>query len=160
MSELRQRNPPVKDPGFLIFLRTKPCCVCGALAPSQAAHIRMACAAIGKEPAGMQQKPDDKYAVPLCGPILGSSDPADIGCHALQHHEGDEERFWIKVGKLPFQIAESYYLQYLGLGGPGPIKRRPRAKKARPKPKNRQKIQSRPFPKGRGFPKRGDRNNV
>lgn len=159
MRELRQRTPPVKDPAFLAFLRTKPCCVCGALAPSDAAHIRMACAAIGKEPPGMQQKPDDKYAVPLCRPILGSSDPGDIGCHALQHAEGDEERWWIKVGKMPFQIAESLYLEYLGIAGPKPpTKRRPRLKKARQRPK--QKFPKRPFPKGRGFRKHGDHKNV
>lgn len=58
------------------FINDLPCCKCNALPKSEAAHIRK-----GTQ-AGIAQKPDDKWLVPLCH-----------DCHAKQHRIG-EVSFW------------------------------------------------------------------
>ena len=143
MTELRQRQPRVECPGYLIYLRKRVCCVCGAAPPVEAAHIRMGNLARGKEPTGMQQKPDDKWAVPLC-----------YGCHRTDNdaqHAGSEEGFWKSRHRDPFIIAEVHFAAYLAEGGKPPPEFAPRKsrkpKKARPKPKTN-------WPKGRKIPKR------
>lgn len=128
MSQLRQRQPRLFDPGFLAFLRTKPCsCGCGRAPKSEAAHIR-----IGLLAAGM--KPHDKHAVPL-----------NAWCHRLapDSQHADERGFWEKRGLDPFDIAAKLYAEYGGTGG-APKKRRTISKPRRPKEK-RAKIQSRGF---------------
>jgi hypothetical protein len=52
-----QPSRPQKDPGYLRWLRTRPCCVCGTETYVCAAHTG------GK---GLSQKNDDHKAVPLC----------------------------------------------------------------------------------------------
>jgi hypothetical protein len=66
MRKLRQRDPRQEDAKHLAFVRTQPCCVCGSRRNVEAAHLRMACPAIGKESTGMQQKPHDMWTTPLC----------------------------------------------------------------------------------------------
>jgi hypothetical protein len=134
-------RPRLFDPGFLAFLRQQPCCVCGKDG-SQAAHIRMGNPDYGKLPVGMQEKPSDRFATPLCGPDLMSNRP---GCHARQH-EVREIDFWMYHGLDPFKIAARLYEAYGGDGGrPKPHKavkpRKPKAERAR-------------FPKGRGLQRR------
>jgi hypothetical protein len=91
----------VRDTAFLAFLRRQPCvCGCGRPAPSDAAHIRMASPERGKLPTGMQVKPSDRFAVPLCRP-----------CHERQH-SGSEARFWSELGLDPFEIAEAHFSTY------------------------------------------------
>lgn len=124
MADLRQKQPRLVDSGFLEFLRSKPCCVCRASPRSQAAHIRIAALDYGKQHTGMQEKPSDFWAVPLCGPWPGYKS----GCHALQHQIG-EEQFWRRVGEHPCEIAIRLYREYGGLGGK-PY-RRPRKHKAK-----------------------------
>lgn len=75
------------------FVRGLPCCLCGNNIETQAAHVRMACDWAGKRAAGMGEKPDDKFTVPLCG-----------ACHVAQHSE-NERQFWIQQGKDPVCIA-------------------------------------------------------
>ena len=157
MTELRQRQPRIKDPGFLEFTRNLPCCVCGAVGRSQAAHIRMANVSLGKEAAGGAQKPDDRWATPLCGPILGAFPPAR-GCHAEQH-DGNEREFWRRACLDPFVIAAWNFARYrAGKPEESPAAARPRKPKARAKMHGRQRaprhgpkkrIPSRPFPKGK-----------
>ena len=60
----------------LTFLRQLPCVACGKAAPSEAAHVRT-----GTD-GGVEVKPGDRYAVPLCA-----------SCHAKQHRIG-ELTFW------------------------------------------------------------------
>jgi hypothetical protein len=159
MTELRQRQPRQEDAGFLKFTRTLPCCVCGTIGMSQAAHIRMANASLKKPPSGMQEKPDDIWCVPLCGPRLGRF-PTVIGCHAEQHAMNERD-FWDRSGFDPFVIAAWNYASYR-VGKPQetrsasqPRKPKIRAKvAARPRQPRRgpkAKIPSRPFPKGIKF---------
>jgi len=54
---LYQRRPPITSPAYLRFVRTLPCCACGARRSIEAAHIG---------PRGLGQKRDDKDALPLC----------------------------------------------------------------------------------------------
>lgn len=89
-----------RDNGYLAFLRRQPCACCGAPAPSDAAHIRMASPERGKKPTGMQVKPSDRFAVPL-----------SRTCHTVQH-SGSEARFWAERGLDPFEIADRLFASY------------------------------------------------
>lgn len=127
---VRQRQPRLYDPGYLAFLRKKPCCCgCGRAAPSEAAHIRIGLFA-------GQMKPHDKHAVPL-----------NAWCHRLapdNQHNG-EAAFWERCGKDPFELAAAFYDEYGGTGGK-PRKPRTTIKPRLPK-ERRQKIPGRPFGK-------------
>lgn len=136
---IRQREPRQLDPKFLAFVRRQPCCICGATRGVEAAHIRMGNPDLGKMPAGMQQKPDDRWVTPLCGPDLTTNRP---GCHARQH-EVREIDFWMFHGKDPFAIAARLYAEYGGVGGQPRQKRK--TVKPRPLKHMRQKIQNRGF---------------
>lgn len=61
-----------KDAEFLDWVRSKPCSVCGAVPPSEAAHVRRVSSG-----AGTGIKPEYS-AIPLCHT-----------CHARQHNEGE-----------------------------------------------------------------------
>lgn len=95
MSELRQKEPRVKDERHLNFIRSLPCCICGGI-DTEAAHIRIGSIGHGKRPTGMQEKSSDKWALPLCNRH-----------HREQHDEGDELRFWKTYGIDPFMLALS-----------------------------------------------------
>jgi hypothetical protein len=146
---LRQRHPRQHDSLHLTFVRTKRCCIwfCRRQ-PSEAAHIRMACDAIGKPPTGMQEKPDDKWTVPLCA----YHHRTGIGS---QHSQG-EEAFWKLTGLNPFDISARLWIESGGAARsllPKPV---PRAKASRPrKPAGlRRKIMpGRPL-QSRGFERR------
>lgn len=126
MTQLRQRQPRLLDPGYLAFLRTEPCTCCGRRPPgTEAAHIR-----IGLFAKGM--KPHDKHAVPLCS-----------WCHRdgpEAQHKMNETEFWRMWGMDPFEIAASFYAVYGGSGG-SPKKHRTKTRQRRPK-EGRQKIRS------------------
>lgn len=119
-------RPRLHDPGYLAFLRTKPCCICGRVGETEAAHIRIGFFA-------MQKKPDDKDATPLCRD------------HHRQQHSTNELLFWGHHRLNPFEIAERLYREYGGTGG------KPRQKRKTTKPRKpphlRAKIKSRGFPK-------------
>jgi hypothetical protein len=149
MTELRQRQPRQEDAGFLKFTRTLPCCVCGTIGMSQAAHIRMANASLKKPPSGMQEKPDDIWCVALCGPRLGVY-PAVIGCHAEQHAMNERD-FWDRAGMDPFVIAAWNYARYRSSKPAEPV-REPAVSKSR-KTRSRIKPLGR-APVGRLWPKR------
>ena len=156
MTELRQRSPRILDPGFLAFTRTLPCCVCGTIGMSQAAHLRMANHSLGKPPTGMREKPSDMFAVPLCGPRLGAF-PAVIGCHAEQHSMNERD-FWDRAGMDPFVIAAWNYTRYRAAEPAGkPSVPKPRkantATKAPQRPRGGYRWAKKPFPKGRKFHK-------
>ena len=101
----------VRDTGYLAFLRRQPCVTCGWAGPPQSdpAHIRMASPERGKLPTGMQVKPSDRFAVPLCRP-----------CHERQH-SGSEARFWSALNLDPFVIADRLYAEYQGAPSPSRI---------------------------------------
>lgn len=79
---------------------------------------------------GLQAKPDDKWAVPMC-------------CeHHREQHMMNEMSFWWRANRNPITIAQQLYTEYGGNGGraKGPRKIRPR-----PPRELRKKIQSRGF---------------
>lgn len=61
-------RPPARSPAYLAYVRTHPCCLCGATPPSDAHHW-------GRR--GVGQKTDDYRTVPLCR-----------GCHDHVHAQG------------------------------------------------------------------------
>ena len=121
-----------------------------------------------KPSTGMAEKPDDRWAVPLCRPryrpdpvahILKPDKPLKlqhVGCHGLQHghsirkirelmHDDDtgmklEEAFWRSTGKNPFMIAAVLY-EKVGTvkDAQPPRQRKPRAKPKRSPEVNRPK---------------------
>lgn len=101
---LRQRQPRQRDEKHLDYIRSLPCCICGEDTTVEAAHIRMGSIKHGKNPTGLQEKPDDRWAVPMCGKH-----------HRLQHTV-NEQHFWDSYGLNPFEIALSH-------AGREPVKR-------------------------------------
>jgi hypothetical protein len=94
-------EPRGGDSSYLEAVRQLPCLKCG-MEPSEAAHVRFASAAFGKA-SGMQKKPGDAHAVPLCA-----------GCHRLDRdaqHSGGERMFWAQLGINPLLVAERLYAQ-------------------------------------------------
>ncbi len=102
MTELRQRSPRQEDRAHLAFVRTRPCCIKHCRRPAEAAHIRMACLAIGKEYIGKSEKPDDKWTVPLC--------PYHHRIGVGSQHSMGEADFWQMVGLNPFAIAAELWI--------------------------------------------------
>lgn len=90
---MRQRQPRQHDEQHLAFIRQLPCLICGNDIETQAAHIRFADDKAGKRYCGKQEKPDDVWAVPLCGI-----------CHARQH-SANEREFWRLIEIDPIRVA-------------------------------------------------------
>ena len=88
-----RRSARVEDAGYLALVRKLPCMSCGQDPAGVAAHVRMSSSMFGKPNPGMQTKPDDKWALPLCN-----------DCHDLQHREG-ELSFWYRVGRNPVLVC-------------------------------------------------------
>lgn len=129
---MNQRRPRLHDPGYLTWIRLRSCIACGRFGPCDAAHIRSAALEYDKPSTGMGEKPDDRWALPLCR-----------SCHLTQHAYGNELGYWKKIGRNPFQEAARLYSEYGGDGGYAKRKRqiiKPRLPKDR-----RQKIKSRGF---------------
>lgn len=142
---LRQRSPRVHDAAHLKFVRSQPCSVCGSTRQVEAAHIRFACLAIGKESTGLQEKPSDCWTVSLCAYHHRTGIMA-------QHNIG-EEAFWIMHGRNPFEIAERLWIESGGSDRALIPKSAPRPKTSRPRkpPGLRRKIMpGRPL-QSRGF---------
>jgi len=94
-------SPEERNPDYLALVRQCPCLRCG-MEPSEAAHVRYASAAFGKA-SGMQKKPEDRFAVPLC---------AD--CHRLDRdaqHKQNERGFWEQIDINPLLVAAHLYAQ-------------------------------------------------
>jgi hypothetical protein len=149
---LRQRQPRVEDPGFLAFVRTFPCINCGKAPPSQAAHIRMACPDRGKRHTGMQEKPDDRWVIPLCQECHLD------GPRAL--HKIGEEKFF--VGWDPFAEAVRLFLAFRGLNPDvvedHPVRRKStKRRQSRPRPPTPWRWSKRPMRSGNRLPRKGQR---
>lgn len=149
MTELRQRSPRQRDDTHLRYVRARPCSIKFCRRPSEAAHIRFGCIAIGKPPTGMGEKPSDMWTCPLCEYHHRTG-------IAAQHKMGEEE-FWRMAGLNPFEIAGRLWIESGGAMRaiePKPAKR-PRKIKARDRSKPTRKIRSRStFPHGRKIPSR------
>lgn len=90
-----------RDVSYLTMVRQLPCLKCG-MEPSEAAHVRMSSAAFGKT-SGLQKKPEDRFALPLC---------AD--CHRLARdaqHSRSELSFWGGLGINPLITCARLYAQ-------------------------------------------------
>lgn len=95
MTDLRQREPRIRDNAYLQDVRSLSCIICLSNVCVDAAHIRYS--APGKLNAGVGAKPDDCYVLPLCREH-----------HALQHSMG-ERQFWREMGLDPLRIAAQLY---------------------------------------------------
>ena len=101
-----QRQPRIKDPAYLNFIRRQPCCVCGRAAPSQAAHIRAGYPEAGWRPTGMAEKPDDYRTLPLCP-----------DCHVdgpKAQHRSNESAWWRSHNIYPPSLCASFRRQFEG----------------------------------------------
>lgn len=96
-----QRQPRVREPSYLAFLRRQPCLYRGCRASRcDAAHIRYVPHGSGWRHVGGMEKPDDWRAGPLCREH-----------HTLQHSMS-ERRFWEEVLRLD-PVAEVTKLRTL-----------------------------------------------
>jgi len=82
-----------KSDAYLSFIRLLPCVICGDNTSVEAAHIRFADPRAAKRPTGMGERPDDVWALPVCGDH-----------HRLQH-TANERLFWERAGIDPIFIA-------------------------------------------------------
>lgn len=95
---LRFRDPRVKDEKYLKLVRQLPCVVCGDDTTTEAAHIRFADRTVAKRQAGMAEKSDDKYALPVCGR------------HHREQHMANEQEWWDEQGLDPVKTALALYV--------------------------------------------------
>ncbi|MDB5618535.1 hypothetical protein [Tardiphaga sp.] len=145
VTELRQREPRLHDAQHLAFVRAQPCSIKFCPRPSEAAHIRMACIAIGKDPTGMGEKPHDKWTAPLCDYHHRTG--------TLAQHKMGEKDFWELMGLNPFAIAARLWVESGGAARGLQPERPKRERKVRPRDpsKPRHKIQSNPTLQSRRF---------
>ena len=124
MTELRQRNPRVREPKYLAWLRLQGCaCGCKSPPPSDAAHLRSASLKHHKEITGLGTKPSDQWALPL-----------RHDHHMAQHAFGDEILWWGMHGIRPHELALRYYCRYIAEyppKAPSAVAERPSRKTAR-----------------------------
>lgn len=154
MTSLRQREPRQRDEAHLAFVRTRQCYIPFCKRQAEAAHIRMGCQAIGKEPTGMAEKPHDKWTCPLC--------PYHHRIGAGSQHSMGEADFWALAGLNPFAIAAELWIASGGAEREAAPRRpaKPSKIKARKPREHRHKVpagrklQSNPVIRSRGFEKR------
>lgn len=94
---MRFKHPRIKNEKHLAFIRELPCCVCGDNTATEAAHIRSGSPRYGKEYPGLQEKPDDKWVLPLCGK------------HHREQHSTHELVWWDRYSIDPFVLALTLY---------------------------------------------------
>ncbi len=159
MTELRQREPRIRDAKHLAFVRSQPCCLPFCKRQAEAAHLRMANLAIGKELTGKGEKPSDSFCVPLC--------PYHHRIGIDSQHNWNEEEWWELRGIDPWAIAASLWIESGGAAraadraaNPKPVK--PRKIKPRDRTKPRRQISARlvmqsrtEWPVGRKIQSRG-----
>lgn len=93
---------PANDPAHLAMVRQLPCLYCGVEPCGEAAHVRLASAAFGKS-SGLQKRPEDRWALPLC------RDDHLNARHA--QHRRSEESFWEALGINPLIVCQRLYAQ-------------------------------------------------
>jgi hypothetical protein len=103
LAQIRKfKAEPIEGEAYLALVRQCPCLYCGVEPCGEAAHVRLASAAFGKS-SGLQKKPDDCWALPLC-----ASDHRNAR-HA-QHKRGEAE-FWQSLGINPLIVCERLFAQ-------------------------------------------------
>lgn len=95
----------VRDNAYLAHVRRLPCCVGpeGCSGPVEAAHVRYS--APGEPMTGMQRKPSDSRAVPLCAAHHRTGPDA-------QHARG-ERQWWAARGIDPLALSARLYVEFL-----------------------------------------------
>lgn len=88
-----KKRPRVKKESHLSWVRTLPGLTDGVWGSTEAAHVRMGSLAHGKRKSGLQEKPDDRWTVPLSREV-----------HRRQHSMG-EEAFWYDLDIDPLTVA-------------------------------------------------------
>lgn len=99
ITELGVFRGRVLDSAYLAWLRRRPCVVGGDCDGAvQAAHLRYSDAAVGRINPGLQVKPSDKWATPLCARH-----------HAEQHAHGNERAWWAGRGLNGSEVAAQQF---------------------------------------------------
>lgn len=98
---MRQRRPRVRDESHLAFIRQLPCLITGTRYNVHAAHIRYADPRYFKRAVGVGEKPNDMWAVPLCGHEHMDGPDAQ--------HKQNERAYWEKRGIDPVAVAAALY---------------------------------------------------
>jgi len=99
MLELRQRQPRIRDEAHLNRIRALPCIICFRAAPSEAAHVRYGEPSSGKRKAGVGEKPDDMWTLPLCAEHHRTGKDAQ--------HGTNERAWWALHGIDPIPICKA-----------------------------------------------------
>lgn len=86
------KRPRVKADKHLAWIRTLPSVISGCMG-CEACHIRMADLSYAKQSTGMQEKPDDRWTLPMT--------PDE---HRKQH-SGSERGFWLRQDIDPCKVA-------------------------------------------------------
>ena len=86
-----------KNNGYLDFIRGLPCSLCLDNTSTEAAHVRYAEPKLGKRHTGMAEKPDDAFALPLCGK------------HHREQHTQNERAWWNGYAIDPVALALALY---------------------------------------------------
>lgn len=92
-----KKRPRDESRDHLAFIRKLPCAACGDRRSVDAAHVRMASIVHGKRETGKGEKPDDKWAVPLCR------------SHHNEQHDIGEQPFWSALNIDPCNLALSLW---------------------------------------------------
>lgn len=87
------RTPRAHSAAHLDGIRQLPCLICLDNTSTEAAHIRYGDRAAGKRQTGKGEKPDDAFALPLCGR------------HHREQHEGNEMAFWVSHRIDPIRVS-------------------------------------------------------
>lgn len=105
---LKADRASTKEPLYLAYVRRLPCAVgpVGCVGPVEAAHVRFG--RPGEPPTGLQRKPPDCRAVPLCSGHHRTNPDAQ--------HAGSERRFWERRGIDPHALADAHYATYRAEG--------------------------------------------
>jgi hypothetical protein len=90
------------DEAYLALVRQCPCLCCGLDPCGEAAHVRYASAAYGKA-SGLQKRPPDKWALPLCGD--------DHRVAKTSQHNRNEQEFWASLGINALATFKRLHLQ-------------------------------------------------
>lgn len=88
-----RRRPRIEKKNHLAFIRKLPCIVCLTRRCVEAAHVRLGGPLYGKRQAGLSEKPDDQWSLPLCMK------------HHDEQHSMNEAAFWNALAIDPLQLA-------------------------------------------------------
>lgn len=104
--ETGQRQPRVHDKPYLAFIRRQACLGCGTTKGVEAAHVRCGYPEAGWRATGMQEKPDDRRTLPLCGECHRTGPKAQ--------HASNERRWWEAQGIYPPSRCADFAALYEG----------------------------------------------